>query len=212
MSPQRGAEYTNVEVRSSLLVDFVSGPIHEKSMFSLLQNPSAFQEALSTCGQASGSFSESLENHICETFRQVYRESWTRPCVRHALANVPNLMIASDTELGVPNADIYRDADPQSFRFVQKCAYRVYNEYCRALFENNTKDTPGGVVTIGQAYHFHAFGELGVVFLDTKADSLFHKGRKDDQHAPFLVRKHDELIIYPIFLSANFAAGREAMD
>lgn len=59
-------------------------------------------------------------------------------------------------------------------------SFRIYNEYCRALFEDVTS-LSGENVRIAQAYHFHAFGDIGFLFLDTKVHPIFHHRKRESQ-------------------------------
>lgn len=122
-----------------------------------------------------------LRDEICDIFRNVYRDTWIQPCARHALANTPNLMILGDLEIGD-----YIDDDSTIHRLVRKCAYQVYNEYCRSLFENFVADRWSKTSRIHQAYHFHALGDVGFMFLDTHARKWVHRGTRDEEETPFL--------------------------
>src|SRR5699024_6047217 len=109
--------------------------------------------------------------HIMEMIRNAYRDTWTQPCARHLMANVPNLMICGPMELG--QSFYVEDDNDEARTFVMRCAYKVYNQYCRALFEDVVSEVKP--VRISQAYHFHAFGDVGIVFIDTAAHQRFHK-------------------------------------
>lgn len=165
-----------------------------------VDNPSsdsfnAYQEATEYCKESMSENSK-IEPVVCEIFRNVYRDAWCHYTTRHVLANVPNLMTLGEHEIRQHSAE---DSEAK-LSFVDRCAYAVYNEYCRSLFENLPHSTKGystssvsDSMRINQSYHFHAFGNLGILFLDTLAQSAFHHRSVEDlstHHSlPFLGTK-----------------------
>ncbi|EZG44982.1 hypothetical protein GNI_142020 [Gregarina niphandrodes] len=145
------------------------------------ENDAAFLDGLELVEDLSPSQFGDVEDKVLEMFRNVYRDTLTHPTLRHVLANVPCLSLPGDMELGLCMDD---DADKPR-NFVHACAYKVYNEYFRALFEE-VGDGQGGEIMIGQAYHFHAFGDVGFMLLDCKAQPLFHRSSKHVHETPFL--------------------------
>eukprot|EP01055_Gregarina_sp_Pseudo9_P002339 Gregarina_sp_Pseudo_9__2338@NODE_264_length_3359_cov_2970_012349_g247_i0_p1_GENE_NODE_264_length_3359_cov_2970_012349_g247_i0NODE_264_length_3359_cov_2970_012349_g247_i0_p1_ORF_typecomplete_len576_score124_37PhoD/PF09423_10/1_3e19_NODE_264_length_3359_cov_2970_012349_g247_i0641791 len=157
--------------------------------------PSALEEAAEYCRGLHGEMLADAERHVCTLFRNVYRDTWTHPTLRHVLANVPNLMILNDHEIKLHLGDEQSEgADPTYKSYIAFCAYKVYNEYCRGLFEDVAFQRVGGgslssTMKVGQAYHFHAFGEVGFVFLDTRAQRSLHRDWASDDNLGFLGHK-----------------------
>ena len=113
---------------------------------------------------------------ILHLFRSAYRKAWSYPTTRHALANVPNLMIMNEADI-CPGFDKNVESDDSNINeFLSKCAYEVYNEYQRSLFEDYTPMGYGEAEKVGQAHHFHGFGGVGFMLLDTRAHRVFHDG------------------------------------
>eukprot|EP01069_Polyplicarium_translucidae_P000252 Polyplicarium_translucidae@DN1144_c0_g1_i1.p1 len=128
---------------------------------------------------------------ICEVFRAIYRETWNHPPTKHALANVPNLMILDDHDIRDDWGDRDVDRDPMSLDFfVGCCAYEVYNEYQRNLFEDYEPALVAhDACRVGQAYHFHVFGDIGIMMVDSRASKSFHRNYDDpskDNDLPML--------------------------
>mmetsp|Transcript_70553 Transcript_70553/g.178624 ORF Transcript_70553/g.178624 Transcript_70553/m.178624 type:complete len:640 (+) Transcript_70553:62-1981(+) len=117
---------------------------------------------------------------IEELFRTVYRETWGYPPQRWVLANAPNIMIFDDHDIRDDWGDREIDLDDESLdKFLATIAYRLVNEYQRQLYEDLTEEDPAC------SYHFHAFGDVGFVFLDLRACKTFHK-QPVDEAAPML--------------------------
>lgn len=157
--------------------------------------PSAFDEAAEYCQGLHGEMLADAERHVCSLFRNVYRDTWGHPTLRHVLANVPNLMILNDNEIKANLGDeINESTDPTYKSYITFCAYKVYNEYCRVLFEDVPYQRVGGgslssTMKVGQAYHFHAFGDVGFVFIDVRAQRTLHKDWSVDDNLAFLGTK-----------------------
>eukprot|EP01056_Protomagalhaensia_sp_Gyna25_P004259 Protomagalhaensia_sp_Gyna_25__4258@NODE_387_length_3619_cov_99_504469_g297_i0_p1_GENE_NODE_387_length_3619_cov_99_504469_g297_i0NODE_387_length_3619_cov_99_504469_g297_i0_p1_ORF_typecomplete_len660_score118_58PhoD/PF09423_10/3e18Pecanex_C/PF05041_15/2_2Pecanex_C/PF05041_15/4_2e02_NODE_387_length_3619_cov_99_504469_g297_i0652044 len=153
---------------------------------------SAYEEAAAYCDGLHGELLAEAESRVCNIFRNVYRDTFSHPTLRHVLANVPNLMILNDREIKMNLGD--DTPDVQTHRtYIEFCAYKVYNEYCRALFEDVPYQRTGGSLSsamkVGQAYHFHAFGDLGFVFLDTRAQRTLHRDYTSEENLAFLGQK-----------------------
>jgi len=120
---------------------------------------------------------EGAQQRVKEMFRNAYRATWNHATTKHCLANCPNIFILDDHEIedGVGFWTKHRDEHSLEY-YLNCCAYDVYNEYCRQLFEDYPKfKNPLDVTKVGQAYHFHAFGDIGIVMLDTRLPGAIHR-------------------------------------
>lgn len=109
---------------------------------------------------------------IKEQYRTLYRRTWNVPGIRKLLANTMNLMIWDDHEVTDDWADRGLFVDRNSAEhFVARCAWAVYREYQRQLWEdvNDAPDAPYGVAE----HHAHAFDWLGVLFVDNRGGRAF---------------------------------------
>jgi len=116
---------------------------------------------------------ESIED-IREVIRTEYRSTWTHPSTRKVLANVPNLMIAGEDEIlqgfrGLENQAQVRA--PWEFFWSQQARF-VYYEYQRQLWENVNFDD---LSQNSDEYHYHALGDFGIFFLDTRLQSQWQE-------------------------------------
>eukprot|EP01053_Blabericola_migrator_P001334 Blabericola_migrator_1__1333@NODE_1346_length_4755_cov_308_469710_g903_i0_p1_GENE_NODE_1346_length_4755_cov_308_469710_g903_i0NODE_1346_length_4755_cov_308_469710_g903_i0_p1_ORF_typecomplete_len626_score122_32PhoD/PF09423_10/5_6e22_NODE_1346_length_4755_cov_308_469710_g903_i028264703 len=173
----------------------------------------AYQEAAAYCQGLHGDLLTEAETRVCEIFRNVYRDTFSHPTLRHVLANIPNLMILNDHEIKVDLGDETNGQESTLKAFINYCAYKVYNEYCRSLFEDvPTQRTGGGSMSsamkVGQAYHFHAFGDVGFVFLDTRAQRTLHKDYMSDDNLSYLGQKQWSDIDYALSPSGYLADCR----
>lgn len=125
-------------------------------------------------------------DEVEDLFRSIYRETWGYLPQRKVLANVPNLMIFDDHDIRDDWGD--RDDDKKLSEesilngnldaFMGKIAYRVLQEYQCQLnadwVEQPIRD-----------FHHHAFGDVGVLFLDQRACKTFH-WKDEDVDSPML--------------------------
>lgn len=118
-----------------------------------------------------------LFDDICELFRGAYRETWSHPMTKQTLANVPNLMILNDQEVCrmFGNAESFQNPYSADF-FLASCAYEVYNEYQRNLFEDYEPAPDAYSSVVNQAYHFHVLGDIGIMMIDVRAAKSIHHG------------------------------------
>lgn len=99
-------------------------------------------------------------------FEDLYRASWNYPATRQVLANASNLMIWDDHEFRNSWGGLPEDKDPRSdAMFVGRIARAVAQGFQSALW--------GDVVDRAHDGHAHAYGELGVVFLDQRTARSF---------------------------------------
>mmetsp|Transcript_108239 Transcript_108239/g.316577 ORF Transcript_108239/g.316577 Transcript_108239/m.316577 type:complete len:714 (-) Transcript_108239:59-2200(-) len=121
---------------------------------------------------------DSKKEEIEELFRTAYRETWGHPPTRYVLANVPNIMLFDDHDIRDDFGDRPQDFDPESKdRWLAEIAYRVIIEYQKQLYEDVSEEpTPD--------YHHHAFGDVGMAFVDVRGCKTFHRIEGDP--APFL--------------------------
>ena len=111
--------------------------------------------------------------HIKELYRQLYRETWSHPPTASVLANAPSLMIYDDHDFRDDwgNEDV--DSDPSSVEYyVGRCAHEVMCEYQRQLWDNVDFSR---LTDIKKDFHFHVFGQHGLVFLDVRGPRSLHK-------------------------------------
>jgi len=137
--------------------------------------------------EATQILSSQVQNQVAEFYRDFYRRTWNYPPTRFVLSNVPNLTIwvcilsqnsAKESNTGnclQDDHDIRDDWGSHSTDytpttdeyFVGKIAQQVYWEYQRQLWDDIFDDnySPKSVNT---DCHFHKFGSIGVVFIDSR--------------------------------------------
>lgn len=109
-------------------------------------------------------------------FEDLHLYTWNHPPTRSVLAHASNLMIWDDHELRNSWGGFDHDRDPGSDeRFVGSIARTVYQRFQRALWSN-----PDPTVT--HEAHAHAYGNVGVVFLDQRTGRSF----RYDPERPYL--------------------------
>ncbi|KAH9321321.1 hypothetical protein KI387_015960, partial [Taxus chinensis] len=119
---------------------------------------------------------------ICESYREVYRETWQHPPTAKCLANCSNLMIYDDHEIRDNWGDIKDDWKRDSLDFfVAHCAWIVSLEYQRQLHEDIDFTN---LQAIKKDYHFHIISNVGLMFLDIRGSRTFH--RVEDDENPYL--------------------------
>lgn len=131
---------------------------------------------------------------VDDMFRQVYRDQWALASVetREALANVANLMMPNDHDI-VDDLGTFKDVDPPNTMWYQVrtkvnwCVYQTLADYQYALAQdvaavpalNNPRTerfTP---------YFFQILSGVGVYFMDTALDVVFHQ-QYNKNSAPLL--------------------------
>ena len=123
------------------------------------------------------------DDRILELFRDRYRSMWAVPETRDVLANVPNLAIWDDHEIRNDFGTRPEDRDPTSdVHGVGKLARRVYREYQRCLFEDPVPVPPPWE----PEYHAHAFGPIGIAFLETRSARTFEPDPPTPPLRPYL--------------------------
>ncbi|CAJ1334413.1 unnamed protein product, partial [Effrenium voratum] len=116
-----------------------------------------------------------IEDH----FQDVYRETWGHEPTRWVLAHVPNLMIYDDHEIRDDWGDRPEDKDHSSLdRFLGNIAYRITNSYQRVLHDDNVNPECD--------FHMHAFGDVGILFVDVRGCKTFHHKPDKDSRLPML--------------------------
>jgi len=109
---------------------------------------------------------------IGDLYRQLYRWAWRHPATRSVLASVPNLMIWDDHEIRDDWGNRDDDREPTSASAtIGRIARRVYREYQRQLWEDETADADPPVGQLED--HMHAWGSIGVLFLDQRGGRSF---------------------------------------
>lgn len=126
-----------------------------------------------------------------EMYRRKYRETWQHAPTRQVLAHVPNLMVWDDHELyddwGTRRAERRPDT-PE--RLVGQVARGVYRAYQRQLWDDLEPDPQDVAPNVsGHEHHFHAWGRIGIAFLDLRTARSFEYVRG----APYTGRQLDEL-------------------
>lgn len=119
---------------------------------------------------------------ICESYREVYRETWQHPPTAKSLANCPNLMIYDDHEIRDNWGDIKDDWGQGSLDFfIAHCAWIVSLEYQRQLHEDVDFTN---LQAIKKDHHFHVVSNVGLMFLDIRGSRTFHRVQDDEN--PYL--------------------------
>lgn len=125
---------------------------------------------------------ELYKDYICESYREVYRETWQHPPTAKCLANCSNLMIYDDHEIRDNWGDIKDDWEKDSPDFfIAHCAWIVSLEYQRQLY---TDINLTNLQAIKKDYHFHIVGNVGLMFLDIRGSRTFHRVQDDEN--PYL--------------------------
>lgn len=129
----------------------------------------AFDQAmLDLRGKRRGS--PALEARIIEHYRELYRLTWQFPETADVLATVPNLMIWDDHDIRDDWGSRDADKNPQSPEYyVGTLARRAFREYQRQLWDDRATEPP----TSGFEHHFHAWGRIGVLFVDQRGGRSF---------------------------------------
>ncbi|HTL36632.1 MAG TPA: alkaline phosphatase D family protein, partial [Kofleriaceae bacterium] len=109
---------------------------------------------------------------IKEQYRTLYRRTWNMPGARKLLANTMNLMIWDDHEVTDDWADrgLFLNAESAQ-AFVARCAWAVYREYQRQLWED-INDPPTAKFGTPEN-HAHSWDWLGVMFVDNRGGRAF---------------------------------------
>ncbi|CAM6102417.1 unnamed protein product [Calypogeia fissa] len=116
---------------------------------------------------------EEQEEKICESYRTIYRRTWSHAPTAYCLANCPNLMIYDDHEVRDNWADLPGDWNSSTMDFfIARCAWKVNLEYQRQLHEDVNLDH---LELIDKDYHFHLISGVGLMFLDIRGSRTFHR-------------------------------------
>jgi phosphodiesterase/alkaline phosphatase D-like protein len=110
---------------------------------------------------------------VRQAFERLYHMSWSHPATRRVLAHACNLMIWDDHEVRNSWGGYATDRDPDTDEFfVGSIAREVSQQYQRALWSAADASAP-------HEGHAHAYGELGVLFLDQRtARSFAHQPQR----------------------------------
>lgn len=132
----------------------------------------AFQKAIGVLnGNARGTPRQ--EQEILELYRDLYRWSWNDPATQEVLARVSNLMIWDDHEIRDDWGSLDSDYDPHSAEYyVGTLARQVFREYQRQLWDDFD---PEAKPTSGFEHHCHAWGPIGVLFVDQRGGRSFQR-------------------------------------
>jgi phosphodiesterase/alkaline phosphatase D-like protein len=141
----------------------------------------AFHDALEIlAGKPPAAKDPKREERILELYRRLYRLAWNDPATQEVLASVPNLMIWDDHEIRDDWGSFDSDNDPQSAEYyVGTLARRVFREYQRQLWDDFD---PEAEPTSGFEHHCHAWGPIGVLFVDQRGGRSFQR----DAARPYL--------------------------
>jgi phosphodiesterase/alkaline phosphatase D-like protein len=143
-------------------------------------------------GRSTGTRSQQLR--ILETYRDLYRATWSHPPTRDVLASVSNLAIWDDHEIRDDWGSRPADRDPASAdHYIGRLARRVFREYQRQLWD----DTDPALPDNGLEGHLHTWGPIGLLFVDQRGPRSF----EPDAERPYLGRRQWE------WITAALAAG-----
>lgn len=136
-----------------------------------------FQAALQWAAHEGGARSDALAHRIVEAFRDLYRESWSRPSVRQQLATGANLMVLDDHEIRNDWGDRPEEFDARSDTWwVGTLARRVYTEYQVQLYRDVPRlDAPPSPLDLHMSdlHHAHRMGGVGLLMLDCRAAKVW---------------------------------------
>jgi len=148
---------------------------------------SAFYTAVALLKDLPQTAWEERRDEILECYRKVYRATWNKQSTALALASVPNYMVLDDHEI---NDDWGDTPDHQQVwtiktveNFVGACAWQVWNEYQRQLWEDIEERRIGAP----RAHIFHRVRDIGVIVLDVRATKSFLRSTRETLiERPFL--------------------------
>eukprot|EP01053_Blabericola_migrator_P011600 Blabericola_migrator_1__11599@NODE_696_length_6829_cov_299_117421_g505_i0_p1_GENE_NODE_696_length_6829_cov_299_117421_g505_i0NODE_696_length_6829_cov_299_117421_g505_i0_p1_ORF_typecomplete_len691_score100_66PhoD/PF09423_10/0_0021_NODE_696_length_6829_cov_299_117421_g505_i039306002 len=125
--------------------------------------------------------SQQAKVFITQLFAQLYRNAWLEPYTRHCLANVPNVMLLNEHDIGT----FTTEATHPHEELVAACAYEVFNVYCRGLIENYRPGLPPSSF-IDQCHKrggkYIDLGSIGICAPDIRAaQTFFPQALTDDQ-------------------------------
>lgn len=124
------------------------------------------------------------EEEVRLLFASTYRETWGYPPQRWVMAHVPNMMMFDDHDMRDDWGDRAGDNDGKSLDvWLATIAYHLVQDYQMILH----RDPPSGT-RCDHDFHFHAFGDVGLAFLDLRACKTFHK-KVEDSSTPMLGAK-----------------------
>eukprot|EP01018_Ginkgo_biloba_P005135 Gb_04273 [translate_table: standard] len=141
-----------------------------------------FQRAREKLGKMGLDEWKNCKDEICESYREVYRETWQHPPTAKSLANCPNIMIYDDHEIRDNWGDVKNDWTQDSLDFfIAHCAWIVSLEYQRQLHEDVDFSN---LQAIKKDHHFHIVSSVGLMFLDIRGSRTFHRVQGDEN--PYL--------------------------
>jgi len=111
-----------------------------------------------------------------ENDRALYRRTWRHPPTRAVLDSVPNLMIWDDHEIRDDWGGRNGDTDPSRSQYTLGCMARgVYRATQRQLWDDVETADPSVLAPspAGYEHHLHAWGDLGVFFIDPRTARSF---------------------------------------
>jgi len=113
------------------------------------------------------SMKEKLREKSVERLRDAYRDTWTFPGVRKALAHASHLMLWSDNDVANDFTVLKSAVDPSKQAYpagLLRCAMDVYREYQRQLWDIDMKPLKDPV----EEWHFHMYGRVGIFMMDMR--------------------------------------------
>jgi hypothetical protein len=120
---------------------------------------------------------EAAEEEVLHRLRDRYRQQYCMPHARAVLANCPQLMLhtPSDVYEGMARA-VGMEGHPLGERMLRRCARRVWREYVHALWEPSVvlKD----LASDQDQQYFFRYGDIGVLMVDQMTSRLRPDGTK----------------------------------
>eukprot|EP01062_Namystynia_karyoxenos_P025341 TRINITY_DN19957_c0_g1_i1.p1 TRINITY_DN19957_c0_g1~~TRINITY_DN19957_c0_g1_i1.p1 ORF type:complete len:882 (+),score=242.94 TRINITY_DN19957_c0_g1_i1:86-2647(+) len=120
---------------------------------------------------------EKLRQKSIGRLRDAYRDTWTFPGVRRALAHASHLMLWSDNDVANDFTVLKSAHDPQKQAYpagLLRCAMEVYREYQRQLWDTDLGELSDPV----EEWHFHVYGRVGVFMIDMRGSRINAKGEQ----------------------------------
>eukprot|EP01065_Artemidia_motanka_P018797 TRINITY_DN2213_c2_g1_i1.p1 TRINITY_DN2213_c2_g1~~TRINITY_DN2213_c2_g1_i1.p1 ORF type:complete len:803 (+),score=334.43 TRINITY_DN2213_c2_g1_i1:47-2410(+) len=120
---------------------------------------------------------EKLREKSIERLRDAYRDTWTFPGVRRALAHSSHLMLWSDNDVANDFTVLKDPRDPSKQAYppgLLRCAMEVYREYQRQLWDTNL----AGLADPVEEWHFHMYGRVGIFMMDMRGSRIDAAGNQ----------------------------------
>ncbi len=119
-----------------------------------------------------GRLRESFTPSICESYRGLYRAAWNHLPMQSVLRNASNLMLWDDHEVTDDWGDKQNFADPNSTEhMVARCAWQVYREYQRQLWDDDAVKKP--ITVEGHEGHLQVWEHTAALFVDVRGGRAF---------------------------------------